>query len=287
MNQTKQQEIVFVTGPAGAGRNTAIKALEDIGFESIDNLPLTLLARLLSGPPIDRPLAIGIDTRTRDFSVSGLLDAISTIQNDDGFSVSLLFLDCSAATLDKRFSETRRRHPLSRDGTAAMGIEQEIKILTDLRARADVLIDTTNLSPHELRDEIARWFNTERASTLAVSVQSFSYKRGTPQNVDMVLDCRFLQNPHWQPDLRGLTGLNEEVAAYVKQDHNFDAFFAKLSDMLTLLLPAYQTEGKSYFSVALGCTGGQHRSVTVAECLAKKLADSGWQVSIRHRELDR
>lgn len=283
----KQQEIVFVTGPAGAGRSTAIKALEDLGYESIDNLPLTLLDRLLSGPPMDHPLAIGIDTRTRDFSASGLLDAIASSQNNAGLSVRLLFLDCSAATLDKRFSETRRRHPLSKDGSAAMGIEQELAILGGLRASADVLIDTTTMSPHDLRDEISRWFSTKLSSDLSVSVQSFSYKRGTPRNVDMVLDCRFLQNPHWQAELRKLTGMDSAVSDYVKDDHNFDPFFDKLTDMLLLLLPAYRAEGKSYFSVALGCTGGQHRSVTVAECLAKTLADKGWQVSIRHREMER
>ncbi len=282
-----QQDIVFVTGPAGAGRSTAIKALEDLGYESIDNIPLSLLERLLSGPVMAQPLAIGIDTRTRDFSASGLLDAIENAQNKDELSVRLLFLDCAAATLDKRFSETRRRHPMSRDGTAAVGIEQELAILGGLRASADVLIDTTSMSPRDLRDEISRWFSTKLSGGLAVSVQSFSYKRGTPRNVDMVIDCRFLQNPHWDPALRKLTGMDANVVRYVMQDKKFDSFFEKLTDLLFLLLPAYHAEGKSYFSVALGCTGGQHRSVTVAEYLAKTLAEKGWQVSIRHREMER
>ncbi len=282
-----QQDIVFVTGPAGAGRSTALNALEDMGFETIDNLPITLLDRLFSGPPMASPLAIGIDTRTRDFSASGLMEAIEKAQNNDDLSVRLLFLDCAASTLDKRFSETRRRHPLSRDGTAAMGIEQEQTILGGLRASADILVDTTTMSPHDLRDEIKKWFSVKLSKGLSVSVQSFSYKRGTPRNVDMVLDCRFLRNPHWEKNLRKLTGMDQSVSDYVKDDDNFNGFFSKLVDMLTLLLPAYHAEGKSYFSVALGCTGGQHRSVTVAECLAKTLAEKDWQVSIRHREMER
>ena len=282
-----QQEIVFVTGPAGAGRTTSIKALEDLGYESIDNLPINLLTRLISGPSIEQPLAIGIDTRTRDFSASGLLDAIADIQRDESFVVRLLFLDCAAETLDKRFSETRRRHPMAKDGTAALGIEQELSILGGLRASADVLIDTTSMSPHDLRDEISRWFSVKLSADLSVSVQSFSYKRGTPRNVDMVLDCRFLRNPHWEAELRSLTGMDTAVSDYVKAEQIFDPFFTSLAEMLFLLLPAYRAEGKSYFSVALGCTGGQHRSVTVAECLAKTLADKGWQVSIRHREMER
>jgi len=283
----EQQELVFVTGPAGAGRTTAIKALEDIGFESIDNLPIKLLPRLISGPVLDHPLAIGIDTRTRDFSASGLLAAIDEARNLENIGARLLFLDCSAAMLDKRFSETRRRHPLSRDGTAALGIEQEKEIWGDLRAKADVLIDTSNMTPHELRDAVDQWFSVKQELGLSVSVQSFSYKRGTPANVDMVLDCRFLRNPHWQADLRQKTGLNADVAAYVGADENFTMFYKKLVELLTFLLPAYGAEGKSYFSIALGCTGGQHRSVTVAECLAKTLAEKGWQVSSRHRELER
>jgi RNase adapter protein RapZ len=287
VSQTVPRKIVLVTGPSGAGRSTAIHALEDLGYEAIDNLPLTLLPRLLSGPPMVRNLALGIDIRNRDFSVAGLVEAVDIIARETDFDCSLVYLDCEQDTLLRRYSETRRRHPLAPSGSAQEGITREISLLGALRNRADVMIDTTELSPHDLRAEITGWFGGEEAANLAVSVQSFSYKRGIPRGVDMVLDCRFLRNPHWQADLRKLDGRSSDVAAYVAEDPRFADFFAKTCELLEILLPAYRDEGKSYFTLALGCTGGQHRSVFVAEALANTLAQNGWQVSIRHRELDR
>jgi len=280
-------KVVFVTGPSGAGRATAVRALEDIGFEVIDNLPLTLLPRLLDGPPIGRPLALGLDVRNRDFSVNRLIESIDQFTETPDLDIELLYLDCSADVLVRRFSETRRPHPLAVAETPIQGIEREFDLLGPIRARADFLIDTSDLTPHDLRAEIEHWFDTSGETRLAVSVQSFSYKRGLPRGVDMVFDCRFLRNPYWDAELRVLTGQSSAVVNYVEQDDRFADFFGKVSDMVAILLPAFADEGKSHLSIAFGCTGGQHRSVVVAEKLANALAAFGWQVSKRHRELER
>ncbi|MFQ5439465.1 MAG: RNase adapter RapZ [Paracoccaceae bacterium] len=285
--QEKRYKVILVTGPSGAGRSTTIHALEDLGFETIDNMPLALLPRLLSGPPMTRHLALGVDVRNRDFSAQGLIDVVDIIAHQTPFDGSLVYLDCAEDVLLRRFSETRRRHPLAPDDTPKEGLRRETELLGSLRDRADVLIDTTDLSPHELRGELAGWFGSRSDQQMAVSVQSFSYKRGIPHGLDSVFDCRFLRNPHWDKSLRDLDGRSDRVASYVSADPRLDAFLTRALDLLTLLLPAYREEGKSYFSLGLGCTGGQHRSVFVAETLAKALADKGWQVSIRHRENQR
>jgi UPF0042 nucleotide-binding protein len=285
--KTQELNVVLVTGPSGAGRSTAINAFEDLGYETIDNLPLELLPRLLDGPPLLKPLALGIDVRTRDFTPDGVLGALEQIEASPDYVGSLLFIDCDIASLLKRYSETRRRHPLAPGGTPRDGIEAELSLLDRLRDHADVFIDTSELSPHDLRAEIDTVFGGSEAGYLAVHVQSFSYKRGVPRGIDMVLDCRFLRNPYWDESLRSKTGLDREVAAFVQQDARYKPFFDKMSDMVVLLLPAYREEGKSHFSIGLGCTGGRHRSVSVAEELAKTLAELGWHVSKRHRELER
>lgn len=283
----ENMKVVLVSGPAGAGRSTAIHALEDLGFEAIDNLPLTLLPRLLSGPPIGRHLALGIDARNRDFSTASLIEVVDIISRETEFECTLLYMDCATDTLVRRYSETRRRHPLAPNETPLEGILRETDILGALKKRADILIDTTDMSPHDLRAEIDLWFNTDGKQNMSVSVQSFSYKRGMPRGLDMVLDCRFLANPHWQKNLRDLDGRNPAVSDYVQRDPRFAEFYQRTADLIKLLLPAYKEEGKSHFTVGLGCTGGQHRSVCVTELLANTLAQSGWQVSIRHRELER
>ncbi len=284
MTETPEKQLLLVTGQAGAGRTTAIHILEDLGYEAIDNLPMHLLPRLLQGAPLERPLAIGIDTRTRGFDVAALLAFIKSAHQH---APALVFLDADEETLLRRFNETRRRHPAAPADAPVIGIRREIDLLYGLRERADIVIDTSDLSPHDLKAEMKRLFRWEGANTLTISVQSFSYKRGTPRGVDMIMDCRFLQNPHWQAELRAFSGKDPKVAAFVAADPLFQPFFKQLSDMCQLLLPAYQKEGKAYFSIGLGCSGGKHRSVCIAEKLANSLAKNGWQVSIRHRELDR
>lgn len=279
--------VVFVTGPSGAGRSTAINALEDLGFEAIDNLPLSLLPRLLEGAPPDRPLALCIDPRTRDFDASDLIAAYEKLENDPAYTADLVFIDCETATLLRRYSETRRRHPLAPDADPADGIAMEREMLAPLRGRADVLIDTTNLTPHRVREEIERFFAKDRAPGMAIQITSFSYRRGLPIGADLVFDCRFLRNPHWDPTLRAQDGRSVEVQAYVAEDPRFSTFCMQINDMLDLLLPAFKEEGKSHLTVAFGCTGGRHRSVSLAEITSTRLAEEGWQVSKRHRDVDK
>ena len=281
------RRLVLVTGPSGAGRSSALNVLEDAGFEAIDNLPLRLLPALLDGQQNERSVALGIDARNRDFSTNAVLDLMGQLSSRPGLAVELLFLDCADDVLLRRFSETRRRHPLAPEDRPAQGITREKELLGPIRARADVLIDTTHLNTHQMREEVEQWFAPGGHHHLAVSVQSFSYKRGLPRSVDIVHDCRFLRNPYWEPTLRGLNGTDEQVQNFVAQDARYAPFEQKVLELSELLLPAYRDEGKSYISIAFGCTGGQHRSVTLAQAHALRLADAGWQVSIRHRELDR
>jgi UPF0042 nucleotide-binding protein len=279
--------VVIVTGPSGAGRSTAVKALEDLGFEVIDNLPLSLLPRLLDGPPGGRPLALGIDVRNRDFSPTVLSDIIEDLRGRDDVNGQVLYLDASEDMLVRRYSETRRRHPLSPDGTPLTGIEHEIAMLGTIRDLADILITTTELSPHDLKADVERLFAVGGGPFLGVTLHSFSYKRGLPRGLDIVMDCRFLRNPHWDPALRAKDGRDQGVSDYVAVDDRFVPFFSKMKDLVDMLLPAYKEEGKSHLSIGFGCTGGQHRSVAVTEKLAAALEMAGWPVSIRHRELER
>ena len=279
--------IVLVTGPSGAGRSTAVNALEDIGFEVIDNLPLSLLPRLLDGPPPSRPLALGLDVRNRDFAVDALIAVIDSITTSSRLDAQVLYLDAAEDELLRRYSETRRRHPLAPDGAPALGIARERELLVPIRARADVLIETSGLTPHDLRAEIERWFGAGQGPRLAVTLHSFSYKRGLPRGMDIVMDCRFLRNPHWDATLREQDGRMLAVAEYVAEDPRFDAFFTQVKGLVDLLLPAHKDEGKSHLSIGFGCTGGKHRSVMMTERMASALAQDGWHVSKRHRELER
>ncbi len=286
-NLNSQRRIVLVTGPSGAGRSTAIHVLEDLGFEAIDNLPMGLLERLLEGPEPMRPMALGIDARNRDFSTIGFLELVSKLGRMEKLDLTTLYLDCSDEVLLRRFSETRRRHPMASDASPETGIQQEKELLQPIREIADTLIDSSTLNIHQLREEVEHWFAPEGGRHLAVSIESFSYKRGLPRGLDMVFDCRFLANPYWKPELRAADGRNPDVANYVGADANYAPFFERIVDLLHILLPAYRAEGKAHLSVAFGCTGGQHRSVTVAEAVAKALAEQGQQVAIRHREMER
>ena len=283
----ERQKLVMVTGPSGAGRSTAIAALEDIGFEAIDNLPLSLIPRLLSGAPLAHPLALGVDARNRDFSPGKALTMIDALSARPDLDVTLLYLDCAPEVLLRRFSETRRRHPLAPTGSPEQGIEAERQLIEPLKPRSNLLIDTSDLTPHQLRDELRARLLRTGSTGLVVSVQSFSYKHGAPPGLDLMFDVRFLRNPHWEPALRHATGREAAVAAHIAADPMLDVFESRMNDLLLSLLPAYQKEGKAYLSIGIGCTGGQHRSVFVSERLATTLADAGWQVSIRHRELSR
>lgn len=281
------QRLVLVTGPSGAGRSTAINVLEDLGFEAIDNLPLSLIPRLLDGPPRHAPLALGLDVRNRDFSAANVIELIDRLTRLPGFAPEVLYLDCVADVLVRRYNETRRRHPLTPDAAPMAGVLAEIDLLAPIRVRADVLVDTTDLSPHDLKAELTQWFDVRPDRRLGVSLHSFSYKRGVPRGLDMMFDCRFLANPHWETALRPLDGRDPRVQDHVAGDPRFAEFFQRTRDLVQFLLPAHTDEGKSHLAVGFGCTGGQHRSVTLVEKMAVALADAGWPVSIRHRELER
>lgn len=287
MQKQLSHRLILITGPSGAGRSTAIRALEDLDVEAIDNMPLSLLPALLQREPTGRPVALGFDARNSEFSAIAMIELIDNLSRRPDVSAELLYLDCRADILLNRFSETRRRHPLAPAESPDQGIARELDLLQPIRVRADVLIDTSELTPHDLRAEVGQWFLPSETKTLAVTVNSFSYKRGVPRGLDMVFDVRFLRNPYWEERLRAGDGRDPAVAQYITADTRFEPFFDKVLDLVTLLLPAYSEEGKSHLSIGFGCTGGQHRSVLSCEHLGNALAERGWQVSKRHRELER
>jgi UPF0042 nucleotide-binding protein len=281
------QRILLVTGLSGAGKSTVLRTLEDLGWETVDNLPLSLLESLLATPPSagaqgGRPLAVGLDCRTRGFDAERLAKQIRTIANDR--PIETLFLDCASAELVRRYSETRRRHPLAPDRPATDGIADERELTAPLKRSADHLIDTTGTDAPILQQQIRGRFGAADDSP-TLTIMSFAFARGVPRNADLVLDMRFLRNPHWERDLRELTGLDEAVGAHIAGDEAYGEAMARIEDLLITLLPRYRAEGKSYVAVAFGCTGGRHRSVHVAERVASRLRAAGFSPSLDHRDL--
>ena len=284
------QRILLVTGMSGAGKSTALNALEDMGWEVVENLPLTLLDRLLStqtaeGATATRPLALGIDTRTRGFDAQNIVTRIKALREMEGENVATLFLDCGGQELERRYSETRRRHPLAQDRPAVDGIARERELLSALRRWADHVLDTTALTSNDLRQEIRARFADEHSEDPTLSILSFGFARGLPRNADLVFDMRFLRNPHWDNDLRPLTGMDAAVGDYIKQDPAYEAAVAQILSLLLLLLPRYRAEGKAYVSVAFGCTGGRHRSVFVTQYIAEQLRRAHFSPTVTHRDL--
>lgn len=280
--------VVFVTGMSGAGLSTALKVFEDLGYEAVDNLRLDLVPALLEASSGGNPLAIAIDTRNANFSIPEVLRLRRLFGEREDLAPSLVFLECSDEALQRRFTETRRRHPLALDRPVTDGIRREREMLWMLRDEADQVIDTSALSLHDLRRLVAGSYrlDSEQAG-LSLFVTSFSFRQGLPREADLVFDVRFLDNPHWEPELRPLTGQQPEVASYIEKDKDYQPFMDNLERLILPLLPRYQQEGKSYFTIAIGCSGGRHRSVFVAEQLATRLASVGYIVGIGHRDLDR
>jgi len=279
--------LLVVTGMSGAGRSTALKTLEDMGYEAIDNLPLSLLPSLIGPQAVRAPLAVGVDVRTRDFAVPALLDALEHLVAEHNLDLKIIFLDCDDELLARRYTETRRRHPLAADRPVADGIRLERQRVWPLRGRADLVIDSSNLTPADLKRTLHGHFALDAAPSIALFITSFAYRHGLPRDADLVFDVRFLRNPHYIDALRPQTGLDPEVGAYIAADPDFERLFAAATRWLRELLPRYEREGKSYLTIAIGCTGGRHRSVYCAERLAQWLVRAGRRVEVAHRDLDR
>lgn len=273
---------VIVTGLSGAGMSSALKCLEDIGYEVFDNFPLSLVDALVQDKNTPgRPVAIGIDTRSRGFDSQGIQRL--THMNH----ARVLFLTCDELVLQKRFSETRRRHPMATDRPVSAGIKKELTLLHPLRDIADPIIDTSDLSIHDLRRIIDGHFGGSQPHRLTVTVMSFGFKFGVPREADMLLDLRFLKNPHWEPELRPLTGLDAKVGQYIEGDPDYGTFIGNVQSLILPLVPQFESEGKSYLTLAVGCTGGRHRSVYTARRLAEWLSAQGFRASAEHRDIGR
>ena len=289
---------MLVSGLSGAGRASILRTLEDLGYEAVDNPPLTLTEALVSRA--DRPLAIGLDARSRGFDASAVLNTLERLRLNPELRPELVFAYADEAALLRRFTETRRRHPLAPDGRVVDGIALELEITAPLREAADLLIDTSDTPLPVLRRLIEARFSVADPGTLGliVSLMSFAYPKGLPREADLVFDARFLRNPHYDPMLRPLTGLDAPVASYVEADPDFSAYFSQIEAMLALLLPRFVQEGKKYVTIAIGCTGGRHRSVRIVEKLAERFGShrtigkgglnaEGCQFTVTHRELVR
>jgi len=292
-NDNSKNKVLLVSGVSGAGKSSALKQLEDIGFEAVDNMPLSLIGRLIPGleggddTGGGQSLAIGVDIRTRDFDAAKLLELLDRIAAGGNIEVALLFMDCDDDVLGRRYEETRRRHPLAADRPVIDGIRRERRVMEPLRARADHIIDTTDFVLGDLKAHLEHSFGVEGDPGLAIFVTSFSFKRGLPRDADLVFDVRFFRNPHYDKTLRPKTGRDKEVQAYIMEDEAFEGFFGHLTGMIGPLLPRYRAEGKSYLTIGFGCTGGRHRSVFIAERFHAWLKENGWRAQIRHRDLDK
>ena len=284
------QRILLVTGLLGAGKTTALNVLEDLGWETVDNFPVRLLDRLLATKPSGgedqaAPLAIGFDSRTRGFDPRAIIDQVKRLGARGEYAITTLYLDCSGAELERRYNETRRRHPLAQDRLVAHGIAAEREWLEPLKRWADLVIRTTDFSANELQQVIRERFADSRGPVSTVTVTSFGFARGAPPLADLVFDMRFLDNPHWVGALRPLTGQDEAVAAHIRQDPAWDSAFTRIRDLLLDLVPRYAAQGKTYVHIAFGCTGGRHRSVFAAEAIAKALREAGFAPTLLHRNL--
>ena len=281
------QRLLLVTGLSGAGKSTALAVLEDLGWETIDNFPVRLFKRLVAMPDEARgPLAIGFDSRTRGFVPADIIALVKDLAAREDILLSFVFLDCAGSELERRFNETRRRHPMAAGRPVLEGIAAERELLEPLRRWAEIMIDTSAMTSNDLQGHIRQLFAPDSADgAMTLTLSSFGFARGMPPLADLVFDMRFLDNPHWVPTLRELTGQDAPVGEHIEKDPAFADTFARIRDLLVMLLPRYVAQGKPYVHVAFGCTGGRHRSVYTAERMAESLRAAGFSPTVRHRNL--
>jgi UPF0042 nucleotide-binding protein len=275
--------LLLVTGMSGAGKSTVLDALEDMGWDIVDNLPADLLRSFVHGGGQCRvgPAAVAMDVRSRGFDPESLATLVRSVE---GVSPEILYLDCAGGELIRRYDETRRRHPLAPDRPAEDGIARERRVTASLRSAADSVIDTTDLSPAELREELRRRYG-EDSDQPVLTIASFAFARGISRTADLVFDLRFLPNPHWLDELRPLTGEDQPVRDYLAHDPSWSETLDRIESLLIDWIPRYWAAGKSYVTVAIGCTGGRHRSVAAAAELAERLRGAGFSPNVRHRDL--
>lgn len=286
---SEQLDLVVITGMSGAGKTIAMQSFEDMGYFCIDNMPPSLLSKfweLVKESGKITKIALVIDLRSRAF-FDEIMDAISGLDNTSFITTKILFLEASDDALVSRYKETRRTHPLATDGRIYDGILAEKRMLQDIRVRAQKIIDTTHLSPRKLREEIMEAFSSEETQRFRIQVMSFGFKYGIPIDADIVMDVRFLPNPHYIADLRPLTGLDQPVYDYVMSQPETKVFYNKFIDLLDTVIPGYKKEGKSLVTIAIGCTGGQHRSVALTERVGRELLADSYSVTISHRDKDK
>jgi UPF0042 nucleotide-binding protein len=279
--------LILVTGVSGAGKSSTMKILEDLGYEAVDNLPVSMIWRLVADGDFSHPISIGIDIRTRGFEPSNFLEELDKLLRNPAIKLTLLFLDCDDKILVRRFEETRRQHPLTQGRSVSDGLRNEREQLSHVREQSDVVIDTSDLEMKDLKRILKGHFALDNLIGPAIFVTSFSFRRGLPRDADLVFDVRFLQNPYYDAELRTLTGRDQAVAKYIQQDKDFETFFDNLTRLVSPLIPRYAEEGKNYLTIAIGCTGGHHRSVFVAEMLSVWLNRKVAQIHLIHRDLDK
>jgi UPF0042 nucleotide-binding protein len=289
--RTARRPFVLVTGLSGAGRATALHALEDLGYIAVDNVPLPLLGDLMRSTAgrageMAAPLAFGVDTRTYGFSTDALMRGLQELRGRPELDARLLYLDCDSETLQRRYTESRRPHPMAPDRPVVDGIVDERRKIEAMRDSADVVIDTSALSPHRFKQILSGHFALGQPVGTRIAVMSFSYRRGLPREADLVFDVRFLKNPHYVPELKPLTGEDKAVVDYIATDPDYEPFIGRLQAMIGPLLPRFDAEGKSYLTIAVGCTGGRHRSMAVAGRLAEWLRGGGRSVTLMHRDTE-
>lgn len=284
---TDKPQIIMVTGQAGAGHSTALKILEDEGYSTVDNLPLALVDQLVSieVETNHKYLAFCLDARTSGFSAKSVAGLIENLRSKFNQSIKVIHLSATRAELMRRFQSTRRHHPLAKDNIIEEAIVIDEERMAAIYPLADVTIDSTKTSPSALRQQLLSGLHIAEKQSLSVSVMSFAYKNGLPSNADYVFDVRFLRNPHWDPELRDLTGEARAVSSYVQADQGFDDFFYHLISMSSLFVNRARKDGRAHLQFAFGCTGGKHRSVTTACAFAKWLEQEGHKVTISHWEL--